>query len=816
MSQPLPAHDDDLLRISSEEDACLERVVRNLEQQARGEQKRATIDYTADLVSLRDQIASARAEDIPPLVEQMERLQALANRASVDKESSVDPRSPYFGRMLLEEGQRTREVLIGRGTHLDTKNGVRVVDWRDAPVSRLYYRYAEGDDYVETFGEREVEGSVLVRRSVTITDGALRRVSCPQGNFAKSQKEGWVRLDDSHLRLSGGQGSALRPDGPTRGKLGVGQSLTDYEDKHLKEITPLIDARQFELITQPDSGLVVIQGGAGSGKTTIGLHRLAYLSFHDPRRFRPDKMLVIVFNEALVRYIAQVLPSLGLTGVGIRTYQDWAARLRATSLPDLPRVYSDETPGAVTKLKKHPVMLQLLEGYVAGLAERVRQELLPLLETDPNLEPGLVTFQRSGERPLLHRLHALRRWIEDHEEAIDLSVRNTSYRVIDRSLESFDDVTALWADLLTSRSLASDFTRLAPDAFRPGEVERAHQWCVKQCNRVIGELEERIEALAEAQNREDPEERSERRKRRGDDDGGSRSDDEPADEPLRAIDGLDIEDRATLDREDDTLLLRLLQLVRGPLRRGQASKETLSYEHVLIDEAQDLSPVEMAVVFATVSRGQSITLAGDTAQRLHMDNGFSNWKTVLGELGLSHVEVEPLELSYRSTAEILEVAQAVLGPLRPEKAPLATRHGAPVELFQFGDMGDAVAMLGESLRELATSEPRASVAVVARYPEQADLFYDGLKRADVPYLRRVDDQNFAFKPGVDVTDIRQVKGLEFDYVILVELTESSYPEEDETRHLLHIGVTRAAHQLWLLSSGKPSRLLPPDLRDRGY
>ena len=106
--------------------------------------------------------------------------------------------------------------------------------------------------------------------------------------------------------------------------------------------------------------------------------------------------------------------------------------------------------------------------------------------------------------------------------------------------------------------------------------------------------------------------------------------------------------------------------------------------------------------------------------------------------------------------------------------------------------------------------------MVARYPEQADLFYDGLKRGDVPYLRRVADQDFPFKPGVDVTDIRQVKGLEFDYVILVEVTESSYPLEDSARHLLHIGVTRAAHQLWLLSSGRPSLLLPPELRDQGY
>ena len=97
----------------------------------------------------------------------------------------------------------------------------------------------------------------------------------------------------------------------------------------------------------------MIQGGAGSGKTTIGLHRLAYLAYHDRRRFRPDRMLVVVFNEALVRYISQVLPALGLKGVGIRTYQEWSARLRASALPNLPRIYSDDTPSAVTRVKKY-------------------------------------------------------------------------------------------------------------------------------------------------------------------------------------------------------------------------------------------------------------------------------------------------------------------------------------------------------------------------------------------------------------------------------------------------------------------------------
>jgi len=128
---------------------------------------------------------------------------------------------------------------------------------------------------------------------------------------------------------------------------------------------------------------------------------------------------------------------------------------------------------------------------------------------------------------------------------------------------------------------------------------------------------------------------------------------------------------------------------------------------------------------------------------------------------------------------------------------------------------EAIAFLGDALRGLVAREPTASCAVISRHAEQADAYFEGLRRAEVPALRRVRRDEFTFQPGVDVTDVAQVKGLEFDYVIMIDVNATSYPAINWARHLLHIGVTRAAHQLWLVSVGEPSPLVPAVLRDGG-
>ncbi len=715
--------------VPAAEQSLLQRVLDHLA--ARRAALGNTKTYDTELLSLRDQIAEARLEDVPALLAQMERLAGISAQRNELRAGLVDPNNPYFAHLKLREtdtrGVRERDVLIGKTTYIDAEDNVRIVDWRHAPVSQIYYRYAEGDDYEERFGDRDVEGEVVIRRTLTIDKGSLRRVGCPLGTYVRNPDETWRLIQPKQVDLSGGQGKATRPhESSVRGMLGVGPDGEQRIDRHLPEISALLDPRQFDLISRTDAGIVVIQGGAGSGKTTIGLHRLAFLNYQGPKKFAPERLMVVTTSPGLVAYTSEVLPSLGVSGVAVKTFGRWAAEMRKTHFPWLAHLpVTDDTPTAVSKLKKHPGVLRLLE-------VRAREaQGDPKLRTDPQ---GPVTIWAEA----LTDLDALRRAI--------------------------------------GASSAPPLTE--------AELRQAHRWCSERCP-----------AVADVRPGEDPDE--------------APSHDVHDDDDVRGdygIDGLRTEEsRATLDAEDESLLLRTYQLARGPLRKG---REPIQFEHLFIDEAQDFSVAEIATLVDVTTQRRSITLAGDTSQRLVLDNGFRGWEELFQDLGIQGIHVEPLKIAYRSTREIMEVAREVLGPMASALPSVAPRTGAPVEMFLTPGPGVAVAQIAEALRSLALREPRATVALIARYADQADTYFEGLSRSEVPNLRRVRAQDFVFRPGVDVTEIRDVKGLEYDYVILVDVNASTFPADMESRHLLHVGATRAAHQLWVVSTAAPSPILP--------
>ncbi|HEX7665048.1 MAG TPA: ATP-binding domain-containing protein, partial [Polyangiaceae bacterium] len=456
------------------------------------------------------------------------------------------------------------------------------------------------------------------------------------------------------------------------------------------------------------------------------------------------------------------------------TFARFADRLLPDLYPKMPSRRTDETPAVVGRAKEHAAMLRAINeagermhGELDRICERGMQKwpegekvvaawraTRENAQIAPDARVGVFSAWSIGKRrlPNVADPSSLPQGTRSAIEGVGKELRHRSRGVL-----------AVWDELLTSRErLSKTFANVEPgeEQFSSTQLDQIHDWCVRRA-RILAE---------------------------GERDG----------------------DEVGLDPEDVPILLRLWQVVRGPL--VEPNGQPIRFSHLFVDEVQDATPIALRVLLDMTTKDRSVTLAGDTAQRMLSEGderGEFDWKKLLSELKIEATAVSPLRVSYRSTAQITTFSRAVLGPLAHagDEEPIVTRDGPPVELFSFASPGECVAFLADALQELARIDPSANVALVARFPEQADVYYDGLARAEVPRLRRVAQQDFNWEPGVDVTDVRQTKGLEFDEVVLLETNLASYPESGPARHALYVGSTRAANQLWCTTSGQASLLV---------
>jgi DNA helicase-2/ATP-dependent DNA helicase PcrA len=523
---------------------------------------------------------------------------------------------------------------------------------------------------------------------------------------------------------------------------------------------------------------VVVQGVAGSGKTTIALHRLSYLIYNYQDTMMSKKFMVFAPNRLFLHYISEVLPELGVDDVQQSTFLDWAARLVKPILPKGWRITDPNKPLALffeaeqdrreldmtwnrLQFKGSLACKETLENFLRHvIEEQIAYRKLSFVYNKTNqvfsIEGSTIRqwfTEQFAALPYRSRVEALRKHLKQEmhkhlfahlrEMRIDLDKKGLARyekmleQILGKYLTHFPqlDVFACYRVLMTDRER---LRRFAPASVTDQVIEE-----------VCGSS-----ALLFAQ--------------------------------------------AKVEPEDLAPLLYLKHLLEGLETTGQ-------FDHTVVDEAQDLSAMEIAIV-AMMTRRQSVTIVGDIAQGIHAYRGLHSWDELMrGVFTHSPAAYYTLAQSYRSTVEIMRCANEVLKAIRLPETVMAKpvlRHGEkPIVLTidQPPKLWEEVARRVEIYR----NEGFRSIAVVAKTIGESKQAYKAL-RANIPDLILLGSKDTQFPGGVTVMPAFLTKGLQFDVVILLDVDGYSATEWDAK--LLYVAMTRPVHRLLMTHAAE--RIIP--------
>ncbi|PRQ01296.1 ATP-binding domain-containing protein [Enhygromyxa salina] len=631
-------------------------------------------------------------------VDRGERIQALCAAIWEQRASAR-----CLGYLRVQTSGRTRELILG--TQSLVTGGFALLDWEQAPLAEVFLADDVGDDYeVELDSERSVEGTVLARALLRTEDGRVTEVD-DGVRCLRRASTGWV-VGPTRQR------SPISPRPTRAGQPGSGTTPSSIIEVEL-------DATQRRAVELGPERSLLILGEAGFGKTTVALHRVAHLHRQARAAGRSFAALILVPTPGLRRLVVSLLDRLGVDDAEVRTFFRWIAEQGRAVFPDLPERDSQAAPLAVSRVKRHPAVREVLPEIVRGTAA----------------------------------MREVERGYRDHETI------NTAEQLLhlfgDRAL--LERVAELAGGAITPRMLRAvlDHTKVL---FSPtSEHQLAH-----------------VDA-----------------------------------DRLRTIDGQSIDagtpmqDAETIDVEDFAVLFELLRLRTGGDVTAAAGLSR--YDHIVVDEAQEFAPIELAVIGRARADGGSITLAGDEHQQVDETIAFTSWPEMLSELGVGEdAEQITLAMSYRCPPAVEAFARTLFEP-RPVDPDPAADDPALVFTHAAHEL-ELVSLLIRALVDLRHHDQPASVAVVCRFAASARRMHTLLAKA--LSCRLVVDGDFRFGPGISVTCVDEIKGLEFDYVVLPDVSASNYPDTPEARRALYVAATRASARLWLLHHGRGSRLLP--------
>lgn len=626
-------------------------------------------------------------------------------------------KKPYFGRIdfLDETLQKEESLYIGRGGIAKDTTHQMVVDWR-APVANAYYENGLGEcSYCAPDG-RELPIRLDLKRTYEIDNGKL--------------------LDYFDTEV-----------------IANDELLTKYLAKNkqavLGEIIATIQKEQNDIIRKTPYHNIIVQGVAGSGKTTVAMHRISFILYNYAERFRPEDFYIVGSNRILLEYITGVLPDLDVYGIRQMTMEQLFVRLLYEDWDEQNHSVLENTAATQGGMDRgtYEWFRDLTEFGAKVEAERICMEsvVLDRRQFVEGLKGGVagVFDEREGEpqpSDLVELLSgkAIRDYVEQTNASVQTKINMLNERLIIKIKDEFLKNGLRYSEKERKAILKEYRGYFGKKIFDTSIFELYQRFLLEQ-------KEKGYEVSV----------------------------------PEQAYDVYDLAALAYLYKR---------------LKETEVISEA---HHVVIDEAQDYGMMAYAVLKYCM-KDCTYTVMGDVSQNIHFGFGLADWeelrKLLCSQDGDSF---GILKKSYRNTVEISEFATKILhhGSFEPYPVEPIIRHGKEVEIMQLPTKRE---LYEETARRCRAWQKQGlnTIAIVCRTPEKAELVARQLGRL-IPVCES-NLEKAVFSDGIMVLPVVYTKGLEFDAVLIFDPDKEEYPVDDGHAKLLYVAATRALHELCVL------------------
>lgn len=642
---------------------------------------------------------------------------------------------PYFARIDFKRDneKNLEKIYIGKVGVTDEDNNIVTVDWR-APISSIYYDSNIGrTKYIAPDGI--CEGELLLKRQFNIENQKL----------ISYQDVDTVANDE-----------LLKP------------YLSSSADNRLKNIVSTIQKEQNEIIREPLNKNIIVQGVAGSGKTTVALHRIAYLVYNYRDTVKPNQYLVIGPNKFFVSYISNVLPDLDVDNVNQLTYDELCKEYINV---DFSLISEDEK---IKQYIKNPNSLNFQNLKVSmefkNALDRYIEEIDKNIIPNKNIEiKGYVIFSSEFikntynsiknhviydniEKKVNRTKLLLQKYIEDN---LDNIKENLQSQFKEKTKDVSNEIKYKEMDTLSSieKELSKGFKQRLNKFFNQllPNIYKTYITFLSRINEYIDLSNYNIK-------------------------------NEDVNYNIKNLKSKKVE------FEDLSSLIYLKTCING-------KEEYENYKQVAIDEAQDFGDFNFVALKKLLSNA-TFSIFGDLAQSIYQYRGIKNWESVQNKAFNNKCEIKNLHKSYRTTTEIMNCASNITKHLGLNVAEPVIRHGKDVEFINFSDIDEQIKMI-ENILEEYLKEDFKTIAIICKDEDEASQIS---KKLNKKYNAvNITDSDTMYNGGICVITSYLAKGLEFDGAIVSNASKLKYDENNDMEmKLLYVAMTRPLHELKVL------------------